>query len=252
MMRSAFLFIAYSSSVSGFSGGWAPVTTNSALRLAQRSSVVLSMGTATENWQMRLMEAYDEAEQAVEKYGVLSPEAKVAWEKVDDLELVPSSVTAEVPKGLDVECDVETDEQKCREFEYAMNKLEDLANGAQTINYQIKYHTLKLQNLKMGEESKKVKARSTMSAVKSPAYQKAKAEAEAANKEFGKDSAEAKVAWAEVFEIVSSEGRNERVADLSLEEECVIDEFANTAVCKDYAAKMAELQKALDSDEESA
>jgi hypothetical protein len=61
----------------------------------------------------------------------MSPEARLAWEEVDDLELLPSSVTAELPKPLDEECDVMTDEQKCREFEYAMKKLDELADGAQ-------------------------------------------------------------------------------------------------------------------------
>jgi hypothetical protein len=173
---------------------------------------------------------------------------KLSWEKVDDLENLPSALTAEVPKGLDQECDVLTDEQKCREFEYAMKKLDELAQGAQTINYQIKYHTEKLQNLKLdGASNRQSKSRRKIStsAINSAQYKVAKAEAEAANKEFGADSPQAKVAWSEVYEIVASEGRNERVSKVALEEECIIDD--TSAACRDYAAKMKDLQKALNS-----
>jgi hypothetical protein len=56
------------------------------------------------------------------------------------------------------------------------------------------------------------------------------------------------VAWAEVFEIVASEGKNDRAAKPSLEDVCVID--GTSAACKDYANKMAQLQKAIATSED--
>ena len=117
---------------------------------------------------------------------------------VDDLENPSSAVVAEVPRPLDEECDVELDEAKCRDFEMKMGKLEELANSAKTINYQIKYEILKLQGFPVASTM------ASAAAVSSSNYQEAKAAAEAAAKTHGANSKEAAVAWEAVFEIVSA------------------------------------------------
>lgn len=183
---------------------------------------------------MKAEMAYADAEEATKTYGVASPEARLAWETVEEVEQMMSSITAEIPKPLDEECDVELDEAKCRDFEEKMQRLNELANSAKAINYQIKYEVLKLQGLKLGAGTK-----SAVSNLNSAVYKEAKATAEAAVADHGPDSTEAKVAWDTVFEIVSS-ADDDSVSMASLEDECLL---STSDKCIAYNKAMSELQE---------
>jgi len=187
----------------------------------------------TEEWALKAEKAYAEAEEATSKFGVTSPEARLAWEAVEEVEQMTSSIIAEIPKPLDEECDVELDEAKCRDFEQKMDRLNELANAAKSINYQIKYEVLQLQGLKLGSGTQ-----AAVSNLNSAAYKEAKAAAEAAVVKHGADSAEAKVAWDTVFEIVSS-ADDDAVSMASLEDECLV---STSDKCIAYNKAMSELQ----------
>mmetsp|Transcript_7771 Transcript_7771/g.17734 ORF Transcript_7771/g.17734 Transcript_7771/m.17734 type:complete len:230 (-) Transcript_7771:305-994(-) len=191
--------------------------------------------TETEEWVARAEAAYADAEAAVEKFGLGSKEARLAWEVVDDLENPSSGITAMLPKPLDEECDIELDEMKCRDFEEKLTRLNELAEAAKTINYALKYEVLKLENLKA---STGVASPAT---VNSDAYKAAKSEAEAAAEKFGADSKEAKVAWETVFEIVSA-ADDDKVSMASLEDECLT---STSEKCKEYNAAMDQLKSVI-------
>lgn len=196
-------------------------------------------------------------QEAVNKFGISSSEARLAWEVVDDLESGYSAITAELPSGLDEECDIELDEAKCRDFEFKMQKLEALASSAKAINYQMKFEVLKLQNLKASSPSG-VK----VSAVNSVAYKKAKAEAEEVSAKLGTKSKEAAVAWEAVFEVglflvlrfsflfsllvdplqVVSAADDDNMRMASLEDECLT---SSSDKCVEYIANMRELSSAI-------
>lgn len=174
-------------------------------------------------------EAYKAAEEATAKFGVTSPEARLAWEAVDDMEGGAGVDAATMAKdGL-------TSEMKVKEFESKMAKLEELTNAAKSVNIQIKSEILKIQGLKMGNTM------AAAAAVSTDAYKAAKAEAEAAATKHGEDSAEAKVAWEAVFEIVSA-ADDDKVNMGSLEDECLV---SSSSKCVEYQLAMDELRAAI-------
>jgi len=181
-------------------------------------------------------EAYAAAEEATKKFGITSPEARLAWETVDDMEDGGGAVDAAT-----MAMDSLSSEAKVKEFEAKMAKLEELTSAAKTVNIQIKSEILKIQGLKMGDTV------AAAAAVSSEAYQSAKAEAEAAAEKHGADSAEAKVAWEAVFEIVSA-ADDDKVNMNSLEDECLI---SSSAKCVDYQLAMDELRAAIINSESS-
>ena len=65
----------------------------------------------------------------MEKIGLGSKEARLAWEVVDDLENPSSGITAMLPKPLDEECDITTD--ACQEYQTKMAQLENLLKEQQ-------------------------------------------------------------------------------------------------------------------------
>mmetsp|Transcript_725 Transcript_725/g.1552 ORF Transcript_725/g.1552 Transcript_725/m.1552 type:complete len:190 (-) Transcript_725:256-825(-) len=176
-------------------------------------------------------------QEATGKFGVASTEARLAWELVEEMEeSLGSSIASLFPKPLDQECDVETDEAKCRDFEMKMSRLQEIAATAQSINYQIKFQVEKLQNLKVERSVPAARA------VNSAAFKAAKDEAEAAAAKSGKDSTEAKVAWEAVFEIVSS-ADDDKVSMGSLEDECLL---STSSKCDEYNGAMKKLQATID------
>ena len=181
--------------------------------LGRRWAAVASLHGAAED-------AYAAAEAATKKFGIGSKEAALAWETVDDVEdggaaMSPATLSS---GSLDEECDVTSEEQKCRELEASMQQLKDLTSVAKSVNTQIKSEILKLENLKLGDNN----LQTTTAALNSDVYAKAKAEAEAASEKFGPQSSEAKVAWEAVFEVVSASD-DAPVNMGSLEDECLLD-----------------------------
>lgn len=115
-------------------------------------------------------------EEATKKFGIGSHEARLAWEVVEDVENKGGAIHLNTfaPKST---------EGKVRALEQNMAKLEELSNAAKSVNIQIQSEVLKLQSIKLGGGVKKA-----ATAVTSPAYKSAKAEAEAASAKYGKES----------------------------------------------------------------
>mmetsp|Transcript_17097 Transcript_17097/g.29264 ORF Transcript_17097/g.29264 Transcript_17097/m.29264 type:complete len:158 (-) Transcript_17097:458-931(-) len=136
------------SALLGLTSSFAPVTLGSSW--TRTCTQVKSTTGATDVWAANAERAFREAEEATGKFGVASTEARLAWELVEEMEeSLGSSIASLFPKPLDQECDVETDEAKCRDFEMKMSRLQEIAATAQSINYQIKFQVEKLQNLKV-------------------------------------------------------------------------------------------------------
>jgi hypothetical protein len=179
-------------------------------------------------------DAYSAAEAATKKFGITSTEARLAWEEVEDIENKGGAVKG-LAASLADECDVLTDELKCKEFEAKMARLAELTNAAKVVNLQLKRELIAVQSLKMGDTAAAARA------ISGGPYKAAKAAAEAASAKFGKDSREAKVAWEAVFEIVSS-ADDDKVSMGSLEDECLV---SSSSKCVEYNLAMDALQSAI-------
>mmetsp|Transcript_80297 Transcript_80297/g.160266 ORF Transcript_80297/g.160266 Transcript_80297/m.160266 type:complete len:222 (+) Transcript_80297:34-699(+) len=180
-------------------------------------------------------EAYTTAESATKEFGIASKEARLAWETVDDMENMGGAVKANTVASSPISDTDLSKESAVRQIEGTMATLEELTNAAKTVNTQMKYEILKLQNLKLGSG-----VQAAAGALSSPAYKAAKSEAEAAASKFGADSSEAKVAWAAVYEIVSAS--DDKTDMGSLEDECLLN---SSSKCVEYQAAMDELNAAI-------
>lgn len=121
---------------------------------------------------------------------------------------------------LDQECDI-TDEEmsaKCEEYSNKMDELRSIVGNFEMSKFdQMKALTQELSNIKITVESAPKKVSPELKA----AVQAATKAAKEATEKFGADSAEAKVAWAEVEEVASSGLQN--AMGVNLDEECLVD-----------------------------
>jgi len=162
-----------------------------------------------------------EAQEASAKYGATSPEAKVAWETVEEMDAADNS--AEWKPAM---------EDDDATMKLKLDELRILTEKAKEINQQI---NMNIEDLKqtVSLNSNSVAA----GAIDETAYGAAKAEAEAATAEFGADSAESRTAWDTVNEIESAD--DEKITMGGLDEECLV---SNMEKCMEYNKAMEELQ----------
>lgn len=189
-----------------------------ALLLASSTSAFVlpqhkAFGTALAASRVDSTSAIQQALEASRKYGPSSKEARLAWEIVEE---GASSDNSPAFQGtLDQDCLVETsNSQECSEYADKLDELSAL----------LKEHQPRLERLKyLAEEIKAIQLPDIPSepAVSSPQLKAALAAAQAAVKEFGVDSSQAKLAYADVEEIASSGLSNAMGA--RLDEECLVD-----------------------------
>lgn len=156
--------------------------------------------------------------EASKKFGATSPEARIAWEAVEDMD---SSDNSAATKGsLEDECDISDEElsAKCMDYESKMAELKSIVGNFEMSKFdQMKALTNELSNIKVTVQSASQKDSPELKA----AVAKAMAEAKKISDEKGADSPEAKVAWTEVEEIASSGLQN--AVGARLDEECLVD-----------------------------
>ncbi|KAG7354650.1 CP12 domain containing protein [Nitzschia inconspicua] len=147
------------------------------------------------------------------KFGAASPEARLAWEAVEEVDASDNSVAT---KGsLADECDIYDLSKACEEYADKMAELKSLIRAQTSTAAALK---------EMVSEVKKVKL--TIPEVKpgmpSPQLQVALAEAKKITAEKGIDSPEARVAWETVEEISAADNSVALGAGLTADE-CLVD-----------------------------
>jgi len=178
-------------------------------------------------------DAHDRAKAASEKFGPDSEQARLAWEEVADLDDKADFGQAIKPP-MDEECDIEKDTVKCMEFDKQMSLLRELQSKAQSIETDIEIQIENLYRLKL--DSPVVDT----GKINESEYNAAKAEAEAAVRNFGTDSAEARAAWDIVNEIEAAD--DEQIKTTSLDDECLI---STSQKCIEYKMALDQLQQAI-------
>lgn len=165
--------------------------------------------------------AIKEAQDVSAKFGADSPEARVAWEAVEEMDAADNSAMWK-PALADDDATVKL----------KMEELRILTAKAQEITTQIEQNIVNLkETVSLNKESVSV------GQINEGAYAIAKAEAEAATAKFGKDSPEARSAWDTVNEIESAD--DEKIFTGGLDEECLVSSMEK---CVEYNKAMEELQ----------
>mmetsp|Transcript_8949 Transcript_8949/g.19199 ORF Transcript_8949/g.19199 Transcript_8949/m.19199 type:complete len:212 (+) Transcript_8949:67-702(+) len=166
--------------------------------------------------------AIKEALDASKKYGATSPEARVAWDIVEELDASDNSAAS---VGV---AEVETP----AEYQEKVEALAALLKEQQEKIASIKSLAEDLKGIKLS------KPEGGSSSVDSAQMSKALEEAKSATEKFGMDSNEAKLAWETVEEIASSDVGEALKG--SLEEECLVETID---ACEAIEALQAALSK---------
>jgi len=174
--------------------------------------------------------AIKEAMKASEKYGPTSPEARVAWDAVEEMDASDNHAAYEatgerlsddqlVKMTSEFKANLETVKRLSKDFKIQKQHMEDVAAEMATI--------------KLAPPEKRP-------APKSPAVEKALAEAKAASEKYGPTSPEARVAWTELEEIASSGLENAMGGDLT--EECLVSS-AEACIALEELDRFVNLEK---------
>jgi len=166
--------------------------------------------------------AIQEALEASKKFGATSPEARVAWEIVEEMD---SSDNSAASAGVAVV-------ENPADYDEKVKALASLLKEQQDKISSIKSLAEELRGVKLSKPS------SGASSVDSVQMKSALTEAKEVTEKFGMDSSEAKLAWETVEEIASSDV-SEAIKG-SLEDECLVDTID---ACEAIEAMQAVLSK---------
>eukprot|EP00565_Helicotheca_tamesis_P008586 CAMPEP_0185728804 /NCGR_PEP_ID=MMETSP1171-20130828/4199_1 /TAXON_ID=374046 /ORGANISM="Helicotheca tamensis, Strain CCMP826" /LENGTH=203 /DNA_ID=CAMNT_0028397549 /DNA_START=50 /DNA_END=661 /DNA_ORIENTATION=+ len=179
----------------------AALLSSSASAFAPSSNRVWGSSTALQNSRVDSSEAVKAALDATKKYGATSPEARVAWDIVEEMDASDNSVASQGYKS-----DKNTDEKIA-----ALSALLE----AQKANVD------KIASLASEIKAVKVAQPAAAKGEDSPALQAALKDAREASEKFGKTSKEAVLAWETVEEIASS---GTSAATLGrIDDECLVE-----------------------------
>jgi len=193
-----------------------------------------SSPSALYNSRVDTSELIKKAMEATKKYGAASPEARLLWEDVEEMDASDNS--AATKGALDSECEIEEDasiSDACADYDDKMQELSSLVAEYGPKLDKLKALTQDLSGMKLSG----TKIKEGDSPALKAAIAEATAAAEAATAEFGASSPEAMLAWETVEEVASSGLGNAMGAGLDIE--CVIDSASDACQALD------ELNKAL-------
>mmetsp|Transcript_15443 Transcript_15443/g.31900 ORF Transcript_15443/g.31900 Transcript_15443/m.31900 type:complete len:224 (-) Transcript_15443:750-1421(-) len=174
--------------------------------------------------------------EATKKFGATSPEARVLWDAVEEMDGADNSVAYQ--GGLDTECEIEDDgamSAACEEYDAKMQELSELMGEYEDKLERLKTVTSDLSDIKM--KAAKVPAKSGDSPALRAAIKEATEAAKKASEEFGATSSEAKLAWETVEEVASS-GLSNAMGG-GLDQECLVEQASDACLA------LEELNKAL-------
>jgi len=176
--------------------------------------------------------AIKEALAASEEFGAASPQARVAWEIVEEIDSADNS--AAFKGGVsEQECETTETDNECEEYEDKLGALAALLEENKGQIEKVKNLSLELKAIKMVDPA-------SLSSVDTSTMRMALDEAKESTEKFGADSTEAKLAWETVEEIASS-GRGEE-SRAPLYEEC-LSEAVEACEAMDELAVAMYLQK---------
>lgn len=166
-------------------------------------------------------EAVKKAQEASEKYGPSSPEARLAWEVVEEMD---ASDNSEASKGsLADECEVsETVSKACMDYESKISEIKSLLGNFEKSKFeQMKALADEVAGVKLSQITKPKDMETTASPQQQKAVQDALAQAKAMTDKHGIDSPEARVAWETVEELAAAGLQN--AVGGTLDEECDVN-----------------------------
>merc|ERR1712150_174849 len=180
----------------------------------------------------------EKAFEASKKFGASSPEARLAWETVEEMDSSSSNSKAMSLGSSLEECEVEQEvSQECKEYGEKLDELNDLISQAGPSLGLAKNAAKDLKAIKMKNVAMPV-------GEPSPLIKKALINAKAASKKYGAESSEAKLAWEELEEISSA---NEISGALggTLEDEC-LTEMIEACEALEEVQRVLNLPKTID------
>uniref|UniRef100_A0A6V2QHI9 Uncharacterized protein n=1 Tax=Heterosigma akashiwo TaxID=2829 RepID=A0A6V2QHI9_HETAK len=224
----------------------------SGFQIAVRSSAMGQFKLFSAATEDDIFAAEAKALEATKKFGATSPEARLAWEAVEEMNAAARPANA-MKKNLDVECDVSDGGEVCKEFNMHMERLAELtAEGSATAAASLanKNKELFAENRLIMKELGELKlglvptARVELqSATVEDAIFKAEAAALEATKKYGATSPEARLAW-ETVEEMNASARPANAMLKNLDVECDLSNGGEE--CKEFnmnMEKLAELTK---------
>ncbi|CAJ1951266.1 unnamed protein product [Cylindrotheca closterium] len=194
-----------------------------AIASTQAFSPSASMRATTTSTQLQMSrvdssELVKEALAASKKFGAASPEARLAWEAVEE---VDSSDNSAATQGnvADYQAKLKELAAKLKEKQPVMSVLNDMADEIKAV---------------------KLSAPASKPSVSSPQLKEAMENAKQLTEKHGITSSEAQVAW-DVVEEIASAGNSNAMGGMLSEEECLVDAAVEACVA------LEELSRALDS-----
>jgi hypothetical protein len=161
------------------------------------------------------------AMEATEKYGINSPEARLAWEVVEEFDARSNDIAAYTPN----EQNRLSDEQMASAYadlQYTLQMMERRKMAFQQNDQLMKDVAAELQAIKLAPPSKKP-------APKIPGLWDAKLKARAISQQYGNTSVEAKLAWEEVEEIAAA-GLENAMGEEWSEQTCDLEQAAEACM----------------------
>ncbi len=201
-------------------------------------------------------ELIKEAEAAAAKFGKDSPEARVAWDSVEEIQ--GSDNSAATKPGLDQECLLDESEG-CLEYERKIEELKMLIKEQEGMNAKLQATAEELKKVSEkipGDKMTPIPPTARYSAavtdsgvlnsidIDEEGYAKAVEEAVVAEREHGVGSPEARALWDIVDEIENSNNTAARMG--SLADECLV---SASDACESFEAAMEELRSIIGKNE---
>lgn len=154
-----------------------------------------------------------EALAASAKYGAASPEARLAWEAVEEVDASDNS--ASFAGNLDDECEAEAPTEACLEYGQKLEELSAILRDQGPKIEQIKSLAREIQAVKLKEAP-------VAPAADSPALQAALKAAKAVTEKHGISSAEARLAWEDVEEMAAASSQSNALGGM-IGDECLVE-----------------------------
>ncbi|KAL7559372.1 hypothetical protein ACA910_008247 [Epithemia clementina (nom. ined.)] len=183
--------------------------------------------------------AMEAAMAASKEFGPTSPEARAAWEVVEDLRF-GADISEATKAGLDVECAVDDIDGACQEYDAKMTEFKKLLGTYKDQFSQLQLLTSDLSKLKLGVTAAVQKQ--VDSPEQTAALKEALATAKQTTADYGLDSNEARLAWEAVEELASA--NMAAAMQPSLDKECLVEQ------ANDACRALEELAKALEAYQE--
>lgn len=187
--------------------------------------------TVTVRQPVKLQGAYESALAEAKSFSVGSPEARAAWDAVEEIEGADNSAASK--PGLDEECDALNPSKECKDYANSMAELQSILASSKAKSASVQVQVAKF--------AAPLPAPASSSPAENAAAKTAVAAATKASAEFGPTSSEAKAAWAVVEEI--NDSLDAPAAALpGLDQDCVVQALEK---CREFDAAMSSLESSL-------